>query len=233
MIEAILTDIEGTTSSIAFVHEVLFPYSQRELPSFLRARATETRVAVELDKVRSELQEPAASLAELLLVLERWIVEDRKLAPLKALQGMVWEHGYRSGALRSHVFADAAQELRVWHGSGIALPVYSSGSVQAQKLLFEFSDQGDLRALFSGYFDTEMGAKRQTASYRNILTRIEERAGRVLFLSDTPEELDAAAAAGIRCCELRRDERPACGRHPVAADFPAVTEQFALCRPRR
>ena len=228
MIRAILSDIEGTTSSIAFVHEVLFPYSRRELPDFIRAHRDDALVVGELERVRAEMQRPDASLADVLAQLAAWIAEDRKIAPLKSLQGMVWESGYRGGAFRGHVYADAERELRRWWESGIELCIYSSGSVAAQRLLFEHSEFGDLRFLFRDYFDTSVGAKQDSHSYRRIVTQIGHDAASVLFLSDSVGELDAAASAGLRCCELRRDGAKASGRFATAADFSAVSRDFGL-----
>ena len=123
-------------------------------------------------------------------LLVRWIDEDRKLTPLKALQGMIWEDGYRRGAFTGHVYPDAVRNLRAWHDAGIALYVYSSGSVQAQQLLFGHSDAGDLTPLFAGYFDTRIGNKRETASYGAIAERIGLPPGRILFLYDVSPLVD-------------------------------------------
>lgn len=189
-IRAILTDIEGTTSSIAFVAETLFPYARAHLPAFVAAHPE--RVAGLLAEV--EATEPGDPVATLL----RWIDEDRKATPLKTLQGWIWAEGYGTGAYRGHVYPDAAEALRAWKAAGLRLFVYSSGSVEAQKLLFGHSDQGDLTPLFDGYFDTKSGGKREAASYVRIAAAIGEEPGAVLFLSDVQAELDAAAAAGMR-----------------------------------
>jgi enolase-phosphatase E1 len=221
-IEAIVADIEGTTSSIAFVHEVLFPYAGRQLPGFVRKHADEPEVAALLDDVRQEAGEPRAAVERVVEILLQWIAEDRKVTPLKALQGLVWERGYRGGDLAGHVYADTAPALRRWTDRGARIYIYSSGSVKAQQLLFEHSDAGDLRPLISGYFDTRVGHKRDPASYRAIAERIGLPAESILFLSDVTEELDAAAEAGMKTMQIARDEPVPSGRHPLARDFDEV-----------
>ncbi len=219
---AILLDIEGTTSSIDFVHKVLFPYAARELPGFVRQRHQQPEIRSLLSELRKEAAEPAADIERIAQILAQWMQEDRKATSLKALQGMVWEKGYRKGDFKGHVYADAAQNMREWAAQGIALYIYSSGSVQAQKLLFGHSEAGDLRPLIRGYFDTRIGPKRDPASYRLIAETLQLAAEKILFLSDIAEELDAAAAAGMQTLQLLRDDRVVRGRHPLAADFDAV-----------
>ena len=195
-VRAILTDIEGTTSSIDFVTRTLFPYARAALPAYVAAHAEAAKPL--LDEVRAA--EPGDPVA----TLQRWIDEDRKATPLKTLQGWIWAQGYAAGAFKGHVYRDAAEALRRWHGAGYRLYVYSSGSVEAQKLIFSHSDQGDLSPLFSGWFDTTSGPKREAASYVRIVQAIGEPADAVLFLSDVQAELDAAAAAGLRTLLIDR-----------------------------
>lgn len=223
MIKNILTDIEGTTSSIRFVHEVLFPYARSHLADFVRRHAGEDEVAAQLQAVSREAGK-TLDLEQAIACLEQWIDEDRKLTPLKSLQGMVWEAGYRQGDFTGHVYEDAVRNLRHWHESGIGLYIYSSGSVQAQELLFGFSDFGDLRPLFSGYFDTRIGHKREASSYEGIVARIGGRAGEILFLSDIREELDAARAAGMQTRWLVRDAEQIDlnAAHPQVKDFDSI-----------
>lgn len=221
-IRAILTDIEGTTSSISFVHEVLFPYAKKHLRTFLHAHAQDPEVQRQLEEV-GRVEDRLLSIDEAADVLERWIAEDRKVTPLKALQGLIWKVGYASGELKGHVYADTPDFLRRWHAQGKKLYVYSSGSVEAQKLIFGHTACGDLTPLFSGYFDTRVGAKREAASYAAILRETGFAGDEVLFLSDIGEELDAARAAGLRTCQLLRDAQtkpfPA---HAQARDFSEV-----------
>jgi enolase-phosphatase E1 len=171
-IKAILTDIEGTTSAVSFVFDVLFPYAARHLPDFVRQHATRADVAEQLDAVRRDSDEPGAEVERVIEILLGWIAEDRKATPLKALQGMVWEQGYQAGQLKGHVYPDAVEALQRWHRQGFQLFVYSSGSIQAQKLIFGCSEAGDLSPLFTGYFDTTSGPKREAQSYRRITQAI-------------------------------------------------------------
>ncbi|PKM17196.1 MAG: acireductone synthase [Gammaproteobacteria bacterium HGW-Gammaproteobacteria-15] len=223
---AIITDIEGTTSRISFVTDILFPYATRELPAFIRANTAQPDVAAALAACRELMQQPAASTEQIITQLLAWIAEDKKVTPLKALQGMVWQHGYQSGAFTGHLYADAATQLQHWHSLGIKLYVYSSGSVQAQQLLFQYSDYGDLTALFNGYFDTRIGAKRDISSYAAILQQLQLPPKQVLFLSDVIAELDAARALGIATVQLIREGQPAAD-HPIADSFDQIQEQIA------
>jgi enolase-phosphatase E1 len=222
MIKAIVTDIEGTTSSIDFVHQTLFPYAKKHLRAFLRAHADEAQVREQLEAVSRDIGRKL-TVEEAAAELERWIDEDRKATPLKALQGLIWRQGYAAGELHGHVYADTPVFLRRWHQQGLRLYIYSSGSEEAQKLIFGHSDAGDLTPLFSGYFDTRIGGKREAASYRAILERIAQPGDAVLFLSDVGEELDAARGAGMRTCQLIRDAKTKPSpQHPQARDFSEV-----------
>lgn len=219
MIRAIVTDIEGTTSSLSFVKDVLFPYARARLPDYIRTHAQEPAVRAQLEAVSREagkLLDDEAAIA----LLQRWIDEDRKITPLKTLQGMIWETGYRTGDFTGHVYDDAAQHLKAWKARGLTLAIFSSGSVQAQKLLFAHTAFGDLTPLFSGYFDTGIGAKREPEAYQRIAAAIGIPASETLFLSDIREELDAARATGMHTAWLIRDGAlPADASHPVARCF--------------
>ncbi len=217
MIRAILTDIEGTTSSLSFVKDVLFPYARERLAAFVDSHAREPSVRHELAEV-AKLAGRALNDAEAVAQLTAWIDEDRKVTPLKSLQGMIWEAGYRHGELKGHVYEDAVRNLRRWKSDGLALYVFSSGSVLAQKLLFGYSALGDLTPLFSGYFDTHVGPKREAAAYQAIVHAIGRQPGEILFLSDIPEELDAARAAGLHTCLLTREGETSASA--VASDHP-------------
>src|SRR5690606_21647443 len=197
----ILTDIEGTTSSISFVKDVLFPYARRALPDFVARRGNEPAVRRWLDQTALDIGGVVSDdcIVEL---LQGWIDEDRKHTALKALQGMIWRDGYERGDYRAHFYTDAAEALRRWHGDGHPLYVYSSGSVPAQKLFFGYSEAGDLTQLVSGWFDTEVGHKRDADAYRAITSMIGCAPGDILFLSDVVEELDAARDAGLRTALL-------------------------------
>ncbi|WBX86442.1 acireductone synthase [Sphingosinicella microcystinivorans] len=190
---AVLTDIEGTTSSIAFVTDTLFPYARARLADWIAAHPEEA--APILKDVPGDALE----------TLTRWIDEDRKETALKTLQGLIWAEGYADGTLKGHVYADAAEALRRWHAAGLRLYVYSSGSVAAQKLIFGHSDAGDLTPLFSGYFDTTTGPKKEADSYRRIAQEIGLPPEDILFLSDSVPEIEAARAAGLRTCLVDRE----------------------------
>ncbi len=202
-----MTDIEGTTSSLSFVKDVLFPYTRERMARFVRAHANDPAVRGLLDDARQLIGGPADD-EEVIVQLIQWIDEDKKVTPLKALQGMIWEQGYRQGDFKGHVYEDAVRNLKQWHARGIRLYVFSSGSVQAQKLLFAHTGYGDLTPLFAGYFDTTVGAKREPGSYDKIAQSIGLAPSDILFLSDIKEELDAAHEAGMRTAWLLRDSTP-------------------------
>ena len=223
---AVLVDIEGTTSTIAFVHEVLFPYADEHLDAYVAAHRDEPEVAGALREAAQLAGEaPDADDAAVLAHLHAWIAEDRKATPLKTLQGLIWADGYERTGLRGHVYPDAAAGLRRWHRDGVRLYVYSSGSVEAQRVLFAHSDQGDLTPLFSGYFDTTTGPKRETRSYAEIARAIGADPSAVLFLSDVDAELDAARDAGMQTIRLLRpaDTPPgATTSHASASSFDQI-----------
>jgi enolase-phosphatase E1 len=222
VIKAIVTDIEGTTSSISFVHDVLFPYARARMREFVLANADRPEVTEQLDAVR-RLLDGSADLEAVVQQLLDWIDADKKVTPLKTLQGMIWAQGYADGDFHGHVYADACEKLRDWQARGVALYVYSSGSVQAQKLLFGHTRFGDLTPLFSGYFDTTIGSKLEAESYRRIASELGLAAGQILFLSDVVAELDAARSAGMLTCCLVRDGGVAdVSGHPQVHDFEAI-----------
>lgn len=223
----ILTDIEGTTSSISFVRDVLFPYARAKLPDFVRTHGHDPEVRRWLDAVAIEIAASACQDAVIVETLQGWIDQDRKHTALKALQGMIWEAGYRDGDFTAPLYPDVAPALRAWHADGHALAVYSSGSVPAQKLLFAHTDAGDLTPLFSGFFDTEVGGKREAASYRAIADRLGQDPARILFLSDVVAELDAARDAGLRTVLLDRREDYPQPRLGAAANGHVRAESFA------
>ncbi|MBC7660406.1 MAG: acireductone synthase [Chitinophagaceae bacterium] len=225
MIRCVLTDIEGTTSSIEFVHKVLFPYARSHLAAFLTSNQ-DPDVRVIVQKIwQEELHGSSSSEPDLQAVttlLQQWIDKDIKNGSLKILQGKIWRDGYETKAYLGHVYPDVLPQLQKWHKQGLRLAVYSSGSVEAQKLIYKHSESGDLTPYFTANFDTEIGHKRQTSSYRTIVNRLDLEADSILFLSDIKEELDAAAEAGMKTCQLLRDPLPIEGRHPKAKNFAEV-----------
>lgn len=223
-IRAILTDIEGTTSSISFVKDVLFPYARKRLPAFVVTHADQPDVQHWLQEAAREAGLVSADEQEIIELLIGWIDSDRKSTALKALQGMIWADGYKDAAFRAHIYEDAARCMQAWAANGLRLYVYSSGSVPAQKLLFGNTEAGDLTSVFSGYFDTETGAKRESASYARIAEAIALPAAEILFLSDIVEELDAAQMSGMQTILLARDADgcPADSRHRCVVNFDAI-----------
>ena len=213
-IRAVVTDIEGTTSSISFVKDVLFPYARERLADYVAAGGPGL----------AEVPGP-----DRLATLRGWMDADAKETALKAIQGRIWREGYASGALKGHLYPDTAPALRRWTARGLRLYVYSSGSEEAQRLLFGHSAAGDLTGLFTGFFDTRIGAKREAASYAAIARATGLPAETILFLSDVAAELDAAAQAGFATCQLLRpDDGAVPGAHARAVDFDDVERRFAL-----
>jgi enolase-phosphatase E1 len=186
-VKYILMDVEGTTTSIRFVSDVLFPYSIENLDAFLAER--------------KDLAEQAGGAA----VLKRWIREDRKEPLLKRIQGLIWQKGYESGDLKGHVYSDVPAAFERWNKLGLRLGIYSSGSVLAQRLLFGHSTFGDLNPFLADNFDTEMGPKRETSSYERIALALGLSAREILFLSDVGEELAAARRAGYLVLQIVRE----------------------------
>lgn len=223
-IRAILTDIEGTTSSISFVKDVLFPYARKRLPAFVVTHRDEPEVQHWLHEAAREAGLVSAAEQEIIDLLIGWIDTDRKSTALKALQGMIWADGYKDADFRAHIYADAARCLSKWAADGIGIYVYSSGSVAAQKLLFGNTEAGDLSGIFSGYFDTQIGAKREAKSYVRIAETMAVPAAEILFLSDIAEELDAAQKAGMQTILLARDASgcPADSKHRCVVNFDAI-----------
>lgn len=225
MIRAIVTDIEGTTSDIRFVHNVLFPYARQHLAAFIREHQDNAEVAAALNAVRIEAERAEADLATITEILFSFMDQDRKSTGLKALQGMIWRAGYVNGSFTGHLYPDVLPALKTWQQQGIKLYVYSSGSVAAQKLLFGYSDEGDITGLFSGYFDTHVGAKREVNAYHTIAAEIGLPADRLLFLSDISQELDAAAEAGWQTLQLIRGDADNQSRHRQVNNFSQINPE--------
>ena len=223
MISAVLFDIEGTIGDIAFVREILFPYSRTRVSTYLSAHWSSPDLALLIAGARELSGKPLASPEEATVQFHTWIDEDKKITPLKSLQGMIWRQGYVSGELKAHLYADAVDAMKLWHGQGKKLHIYSSGSVEAQLLYLRHSVAGDLTPLVSGYFDTLTGPKADPASYSRITQLIANPAASTVFFSDAPAETEAAASAGLNV--FRIDRTHASGAVdktsviPVAASF--------------
>ena len=226
MIKALLTDIEGTITRISFVKEVLFPYAAARLPEFVKANQQQDAVAEQLNAVKEFIEQPDAPIDTVISTLLKWIADDKKITPLKQLQGLIWQAGYENGDFTGHLYPDAYQFLQQQQLAGQQLYVYSSGSVKAQHLIFQYSDFGDIRPLFTDYFDTKVGAKQEQSSYENIITQLPFDANEVLFLSDVVSELDAAKAAGLNTLHLIRDGQACSVEHNYINDFSQFTAEY-------
>jgi enolase-phosphatase E1 len=238
-IEAVLLDIEGTTTPLAFVYDVLFPYAARQLNAFIRRHFRDSEVRRFLESLRQQraldaslgLAPPAwndnSENAEITSIAEygRWLMkQDRKDPSLKSIQGLVWREGYAAGELRGQVYPDVPKALQRWREQGKAIYIYSSGSVLAQKLLFQSTEYGDLTGLLDGYFDTEVGGKTDPKSYRTISVKIRCEPKQVLFISDAIKELEAAESSGIQTVLSTRagNNTPESARFAVIHSFEEI-----------
>jgi len=229
MIRYILTDIEGTTTSTSFVYETLFPYFKRHIEAFLSTPVLLPEVEQQLPAVQQTVTEEGGgilSIGELAHQLVDWTDADRKHPALKAIQGILWRGAYENNEISGHIYPDVPPALEQWQMAGIQMGVYSSGSVEAQHLLFGHSDFGDLTPFFSHYFDTGVGNKREAASYRAIQKIIDWPAAEILFLSDVEAELDAANDAGMQTVQLVRSGTMASEKHVTAIDFAHINLIF-------
>ena len=201
-VRAILLDIEGTTTPISFVHEVLFSYARTHVKNFLSANTNSAEVSADVALLR---EEQAADVSnghqppDSIEAYVEWLIErDRKSTGLKSLQGKIWRHGYVDGSLKSQVYADVAPAFERWRGEGLSINIFSSGSVLAQQLLFAYTEAGDLTKFIDKYFDTNVGKKGEAESYRRIAETLSLSANEILFISDVVAELDAATEAGMK-----------------------------------
>jgi enolase-phosphatase E1 len=223
-ISHLLLDIEGTTCPVSFVAEVLFPYAAQQLPVFLERHAGDPRIHSLLEAVNQAWRRDDHPAAESLFqraaerqwepakactaYLQLLISQDRKLTALKDLQGLIWRGGYAAGELVAPLYPDVPAAIQRWHRQGLVLGVYSSGSVEAQQLLYGHSDAGNLRPLFSHWFDTRIGPKHQPESYRQIVQLMQASPSATLFVSDAIGECEAAATAGLAVLFSRRPGNP-------------------------
>jgi enolase-phosphatase E1 len=226
-IRGVLLDIEGTTTPIAFVHEVLFSYARSQVRSFLTEHFGSAELLADLQQLREEhatdvkqnrqppalgdlgvdvdvdvegeVDGPRDAEIDSLVEYVSWLIDrDRKSTGLKSLQGKIWKQGYSDGTLKAELFADVAPALERWRHAGLKIGIFSSGSSLAQKLLFAHTEAGDLTGFIDNYFDTTVGSKTDVASYRRIASALRLPAHDVLFISDVAPELDAAGAAGMQ-----------------------------------
>jgi len=236
---ALLLDIEGTTTPIEFVYQVLFPYARAHIKEFIERHHASPDVGADLVQLRHEHacdvaakldpppwhEDSSAARLESAVAYVHWLMDrDRKATPLKSLQGKIWEAGYRSGALRSEVYPDVPPAFARWQAQQKSIAIFSSGSVLAQKLLFAHTTSGDLTRFIRAYFDTATGAKTQPASYRRIASALALHSGEILFLSDVTAEVDAARLAGLEtalCVRIRQLPAPE-RAYPVIQTFDVI-----------
>lgn len=207
-VRGILLDIEGTTTPIAFVHDVLFTFARAQASEFLESNMDSEEVRADVSMLYEEhahdvvndynpppLTEEIDSLAEYI----GWLIDkDRKSTGLKSLQGKIWRQGYADGSLKSQVFEDVAPALERWRAAGLSVSVFSSGSVLAQQLLFAHTNAGDLTRFIDRYFDTNTGKKGEAQSYERIAAEMSLQPSEIVFISDVVGELDAAEEAGMQ-----------------------------------
>ncbi|NPA58453.1 MAG: acireductone synthase [Aquificae bacterium] len=205
MVKAVLVDIEGTVAPVSFVKDVLFPYSKEKMDDFIEKNWDKPYVQEVLKQVE-EMEGRKLSPKELSAVLKSWIDQDRKVAPLKDIQGYIWKEGFDEGSVKSPIYEDAYRKLKEWKEKGYRLFVYSSGSVQAQKLFFSNTEKGNLLDLFDGFFDTKIGGKKDKNSYLKIAQTIGVKPEQVVFLSDNPDEVKAAAESEMVVYRVVRPE---------------------------
>lgn len=237
-IHAVLLDIEGTTSSLSYVHDVMFPYVREHLADFLQTRWKTAALQATLELLAADAQQSntAAWLGsgpaeqQQRKVVERvfaWMDQDLKATGLKQLQGQIWQAGFESGRLVAHVWPDVPAALQSWWAKGVDLRIYSSGSIAAQKLFFGHTDAGSLLELFSGHYDTTIGGKKAATSYQSIVADWGRQPNEILFISDVVEELQAASAAGL---QVLLSIRP--GNAPQSSNFPCLhVQDFAAVTP--
>jgi enolase-phosphatase E1 len=232
-VKVVLLDIEGTTTPISFVYDVLFPYARAGMTEFLRAHGTGREIQRAARLLHDEHEDLVArgesppgwhagtndSLLQSIANFGNWLMDrDVKSPGLKLLQGLIWEEGYRDGTIRGEVFADVPAALQRWRDAGVVAAIYSSGSVLAQRLLFGHTAHGDLTPFISAWFDTVVGGKMDSGSYTRIVAQLNEQPNVVLFVSDVVPELDAAVAAGLQTALCVRP-----GNAPASAPHGALT----------
>lgn len=221
----VLVDIEGTTTSVSFVYEVLFPYFSAHFRAYARAHWNDAGFQAQIADVQHTVAAETGQVIDAEQAVEtllKWCATDRKHTALKNLQGEVWRQGYLNGELKGHVYPDVPPALERWKNQEKRMGIYSSGSVDAQKLLFGYSEAGNLLPYFEHHFDTRVGHKREAESYRRIAETLDRPPENILFLSDVEAELDAALAAGLQTIHIVRPGTPLGEKHRTATDFNAL-----------
>ncbi|MGM0575664.1 MAG: acireductone synthase [Myxococcota bacterium] len=243
---AVLLDIEGTTTSISFVYDTLFPFARDAVSHYLCDHWDEPGVRDDVRMLRDQARRDVEAGVEGVVPIPEgdagdeavrdaavanvhWQMErDRKTTALKTLQGHIWRHGYRSGEIRGHVYTDVPDALAEWEYRGIPVYIYSSGSVEAQRLLFGASDAGDLTHFISGYFDTTTGPKKESDSYRAIAAQVQVEPEALVFVTDDLDEARAAREAGLGVVVSVRPGNPHLPEHDFPEVFNLVTLAEAL-----
>ena len=222
----ILLDIEGTTSSISFVHDVMFPFVRERLDGFLTSNFARTDVASACEQIArdackfslTEWSKVTGQLAQQLVIVEvhRLMDGDVKATGLKALQGLIWADGFREGKLRAHVYPDVIEQIKRWRQCGLDIRIYSSGSIAAQKLFFGHIDGlGNCLDLFTGHYDTTIGSKREASSFQRVAADWGLQPAEIIFVSDVAGELIAATEAGLQAvASVRPGNAPLDGALP-------------------
>lgn len=221
----VLSDIEGTTSSVSYVYDILFPYFRNhigEITQFAHLSEVKEAFAQVINLCQQEEGVVLTTSEEVIQKLLQWSRDDRKITPLKTLQGIIWDKGYQLGELKGHVYDDVAFNLEKWVLNGLNVGIYSSGSVNAQKLIFKYSVAGDLTKWLSHYFDTNIGQKRSEESYLKIASRMGLDPSDIVFLSDIQEEIDAASMAGLKTIHVLREQGMSSNSIYRAKDFNEV-----------
>lgn len=221
-LRAILLDIEGTTTPIAFVHDVLFSYARDHVREFLAANPAVEDIALLREEHGADVSDapPLTDANESVAAYVEWLISiDRKSTGLKSLQGKIWRQGYQDGSLKSQVFADVAPAFERWRDRGLKISIFSSGSILAQQLLFAHTEVGDLTPLIDSYFDTTVGKKGDAESYRKIAAALAIPAHQILFISDIVAELDAANEAAMK---ILLSIRPGNAPQPHAEQYPSI-----------
>lgn len=218
----ILFDIEGTVAPISFVHEVLFPYAYERIENYINNFFISENTFLQIQKENQFdyetktypfLIESPHEKTKIAHYLRYLIQIDRKSTPLKEIQGEIWKFGYENGEIQSKIYLDALKFFKHIHARGLKASIYSSGSVLAQKLIFQYSDKGDLRNFFSHYFDTTIGGKKEKESYVKIAKVLELEPSQILFFTDVLAEAQAASDAGVFPVILKRPANPPQGEH--------------------
>ncbi len=241
-IRAILLDIEGTTTPIAFVHEVLFSYARLHARNYLTEHFGSAELVADLQKLREEyaldlkqnlqppplVDEPHDEKIDSIVAYVNWLIDhDRKTTGLKSLQGKIWKQGYLEGTLKAELFADVAPAMERWRRAGLSISIFSSGSALAQRLLFAHTEAGDLTSFIGNYFDTTVGSKTDVESYRRIADALQLPATEVLFISDVPSEIDAASRAGMQtllCMRPGNQPQSLTARYQIIYSFDHLSE---------